>query len=281
MLIGVYDVLRKETPPHIAIYRARDIAATLLITAVESGPVGEFTFEDMAMAFLAADKIIYDGRYSDLLIGVFAERYLLTSDSAKQFLKKINSLPDLRLPEAINSALAAALFLENEVQPTLNIPEDAELVPLSAYRNADGYAYLNYFNTRQVKLEGEQFGHFSGSVVDMFGGLTLTFDANNMLCSMCYRPVTDEDMRQVKIYTSELIKEGLIVSSISPEDAEVPPESDAIGKTVPNVSQGFMGELSTVASHLVRVPTIVDHMPSKVNDLVDYLQRLRQKIKSK
>jgi hypothetical protein len=273
ILVGIYDYLRYDSPNHIAIYRARDVAARLLVNAVELGPVGELTFADMAQAFLAAESILYNGRFQDILISVFAQRRILSRDNARQFLKARENLPSITLPPSINSAMASALFLEEQVQPALNLPTTENLIPLAAYRNAAGWAFLTYFSTQRIRLEGEEYGGFNGATVDLFGGLSLMFDPENRLCSVFHRPVTAEDARQTRVMTLDLINEGLIMV----EHAETTPEPQTqAGGVLIRDMQSFT-DMPQVEPHIVRWPAIIDPTPTRMRAFVDYLHDLRKR----
>jgi hypothetical protein len=210
ILIEVYNRLRKTEPDSIALPHARDLIGQMLMMAVELGPVGEFEFADMARAFLTADSVLCDHCYGDVIQAVFAERKILSRADSEQHLASLKVLPDIKLPEVMNSSLAAALFLEDVVAPALNLPAGTTLTPMAVYRNAAGQAYLTYFSNRSVPLEGKRFGRFDGAQIDAFGGLALMFDVDNRLRSVCFRDVTDEDVRQIQVLLGELVERGFI-----------------------------------------------------------------------
>lgn len=275
ILAGIYESLKLRLPSHIAIYGARNTAAHLLIGAIELGPVGEFDFSDMARALLAADQAFYGGRYSDVLAGAFEKRDLLSRGDSAAFIQSMKKLPRIRLPGAMNSAMASALFLEREVLPSLShISDTSDLIPMAAYRNAAGYAFLTYFSTRRVTLTGKQYQQFEHTEIDLFGGLTLMFSPQNELCSVVHRPVTEEDIRQVRFLTANLIEMGLIVGS------------DAAGPIFarPRLPEGVViAPLpeETPRARLVRFPVIVDSIPPRISDFVDYLHKMKPKLSKK
>ncbi|MEQ8671693.1 MAG: hypothetical protein RLP44_25825 [Aggregatilineales bacterium] len=268
----IHDFFEAQNmPSHVAIYRARDTVGYLLLSAIELGPVGEFSFADMARAFIAADKVLYSGRYLPILAKVFKQRGLLTQAEIENWTLELNSLPAIYLPEAINSGMASALFLENEVIPKLNLHLDSELIPTSAYRNAAGYAFLTYFSSRRMRLTGEHFKEFEGTNIDVFGGLTLMFNAANKLCSAFYRPVLDEDLRQINLLTGELIRNGLIVNNIQ-SDIVYHRYSTPEGLYVPKFVTDE--QFSPENARLVKYPVIFDPVYDKVPYFSDYLRGL-------
>lgn len=262
-LVGIYEHFKKTSPALIALHRARDIMGHLLICAVELGPVGEFDFGDMARAFLSADHCLFDGQYRDILRAVFQQRGILDSAAAEAHLNTLTTLPELSLPESVNHALAAALFLERELLPALKLKPESELIPLSTYRNADGSVFMSYAMSRKMKLSGPQYRQFDGSAMDIFGGLTLMFNNKNRLRSVFYRPVTDEDVRQIQLQTAEFIHYGQIVEHLRAQDlSHFRPSPQGLW-----IPPGFRTE-----ARLVKFPVIYDEVPDSGPNLLDYLR---------
>jgi hypothetical protein len=263
ILIGIYDHLKPTTSPHIALARARDTMGNLLVAAIEAGPVGELDFTDMAKAFVAAEHLLWEGELSHILLDVFERRGIGTRAELQAYREQQKALPEIRLPETINTALASALFLEDKIIPALGLPKDIEFMPLATYRNSDGYAYMTYFTTEAMMLEGTEFGVFNGVTLEMFGGLTLTFSPESRLCTAMYRPVTDEDRRQMRVMVVDIMRAGAIVNSETlPQEKDIP--------------QGvvFLDTITDSSEKLVRYPAIVDRfMPPE--DLKTYLNRMR------
>lgn len=122
ILVGVYERFKEHNmPDFVALYRARDVVGHILIAAIEAGPIGEMTFADMAKAFLTAETILYNRKYHAILRYVFDKREILSRDDTDDHHQSLTELPDIRLPEAINNSLSAALFLEEIVLPQLNL----------------------------------------------------------------------------------------------------------------------------------------------------------------
>lgn len=273
ILAGMFERLKQSIPAHIAIYRARDMLGYILMTAIELGPVGEFDFRDMAQAFIMADTVLYKGENRGVMFEVFESRGLLNIEKAEDFLLAMQTLPDIRLPKSLNSGLASALFLEEEILPGLGIA-DADFIPMATYRNAAGFAYLTYFSSRRVVLDDEQYDNFNGAGIDVFGGLTLMFDGNNRLCSVFHRPVTDEDERQIRVIILDHIRQGLIVEDLSsamlslehrmPEGLYVMQAND---KTV---------KINPEEARLLKYPITSDAMPKHISNFVDYLNNMKR-----
>ncbi len=281
ILVGIYERLRQSMHERIAIHRTRHILGQVLMCAIESGPVGEFIFADMARAFLGAAQYLYGDRYLEVMVRVFDERKILTVSESRAHLESIRDLPDIQLPDVLNSALSSARFLEETVMPRLKLPMDAELTPMAAYRNGAGTAYLTYFANRRMLLEGTDYRQFSGSHVDVFGGLTLMFDREGWLRSACYRPVTDTDTTQIAAMTKDLIEHGLIASPpAGRESLGIPPlhlvENRPRGLWVPDVADlpPLDAPIQTVQpSKIVKFPVIFDGIPHHLTSFREYLSK--------
>jgi hypothetical protein len=280
LLVGIYEHLYHEQgqAPYVALIRARERVGHLLVSAVELGPVGEFDFADMARSLLTADCVQFDREHVEILRNVLAARGILSPDETDAHLQAIDTLPDIKLPPTINNAMSAMLFLEDVLMPELGLAIDInEYVPLSTYRNGDGQVYMMYFQSRSIRVVGEEFGAFSGCDVDIFGGLTLMFDADDTLCSVCFRPVTDEDTRRIHTALADLIAHDAISwDLIDPESANVrqklaPPPQGLFISVNPHLKPVQPGD------KLVKYPVIFDSWPRELLDFVQYLRKWQHK----
>lgn len=277
ILVGIYEMLKDTgTPAYIALYRARDLMGQLVVNAIEAGPVGELSFSDMAKTFLSVDQVLHNGQHIDVMKEVFAERGILSVVDADTHLNYIDNLPRIELPSSINSWLASMQFLEDDVLPALKMDNSDELIPLSTHRNADGTVFMTYFSSRSVRLQGTQYGQFSGTKVDVFGGLTLMFDSDDHLRNVCYRPVTDEDVRQIRILTAEMIQAGTIVEQLFLTNQETLDQRMPQGLFIPDSLPGKNDE----AYKLVKYPVIFDEVPEDSAGFEDYLTEWGEKKKS-
>lgn len=278
--VGIYERLRERMQDLIAIHRARDIMGYTLVCAIELGPVGEVDFSDLARAFITADVVVNDGAYQDIMRNVFDKRAILNTTAAQEHIQSLKTLPKLKLPETLNSALASALFLEREVLPALNLPKELNLIPLNAYRNGWGYAYISYFMSKRITLSGTAYGEFDGAQVDVFGGLTLMFDDKGDLRSIVQRFPTNEDLRQIQIMTADVIKDGLVVDERYPNFSQ--PLHTFYARRVdkphalalPNPDRT---DQTKSADIIVRFPVIFDIFADTKAPLRDYVQIPRRR----
>lgn len=263
VLIGAYEIFSERYPQLIALYRARDTIGRLLVTAIELGPVGELDFTDMARAFLTADALLYNGRYRTILQTVFAERSILTSEASEAHMQSLGLLPALTLPKALSNSQSAMLFLEQDVLPALKLDVEADsMLPLQGYRNARGHLYLTYFQPRQITLQGTQYQQYDGLTVDLFGGLTLTFDGQDRLRSAVYRPVTEEDIRQIRILVTDMVATGRLTAQLHPVNAV--PQPNPRGLVIPETDG---------ADRLIKYPVIFDSLKEQMHGFRQFLTR--------
>ena len=271
---AIYDIfaavyerfLEKQPSNYVAIYRARDVIGQLVMLAVELAPIGEMDFGDMARAMLTADDIAYHGNYSDLIKSAFVERDILSDSDADAHLKSLKKLPDLDLPDTLNTALSAAMYFEQVVRPTLDI--DEELLPVSTYRNANGYTFMAYFSSRKMRLQGDQYEEFKGADIDVFGGLTLMWDANSKLRSVVYRPVTDEDLRQIGIIIADWVENDKIANDLLPIEITIRPHPR--GLHIPHE------QLPEDTDRIIKYPVIFDDISETDTGFYEYLKTLQQ-----
>lgn len=266
VLVGIYETHKDNAiAPLLALHKARDVIGHLLVMALELGPVGEFDFGDVAKALITAENVLHNGKYRSILREVFATRKLLSTEQADAHLTALQNLPDLQLPSTMNHWLAASRFLEEAVLPALDIEPVDELMPLAAYRNAAGYAYLTYWSTQMMTTEVMNSNGREPLGVDVFGGLTLMFDADNRLRSAVYRPINAEDIRQLEIIVQELVTHKRVAYELLPPHTIATPEPE--GLLLPTDTT------TAPTTRLVKYPAIFDTIPLEMLDLEAYLQR--------
>lgn len=279
LLVEIYEYVRQgdDIKPRIAIHKARDIAGHLLMYAVELGPVGELTFSDMARAFLTADVLLNDGEHLDLLIDIFAQRKILSESDARTHLERRRQLPEITLPDHVDSSLDSGIFLAEVVAPALNLP-DVEFTPMNAQTNQRGYTFFTYFTTEEITLRGTEYKQFNGSRLEVFGGLTLAFDPDGHLVSVEYRPVNDEDIRQIRLLTTELVKYGMVAEQENGNGLIRAEYTSPTGR--PSVQTHLLHLRNTPlpgqpdeGPRLVRVPIIMDSFPLHEENFATYLKQ--------
>jgi hypothetical protein len=265
VLVGIYDQYKQNDAPFVALHRARTTTGKLLMMAIEVSPVGELDYGDLARAFLTADDMLFQGSYRTILRDVFAQRAILAYTESDSHLRSLLALPVVTLPDSLNNSLSAAMFLENTLLPALEWQATHEILPLNTFRNADGYVFMTFFSTQEMRLDGATFGEFDGATIDVFGGLTFAFNPQNTLVSATQRLVTDEDMRQIRLCVTDMIDNKRISKHVHSVDEVPKPSPKAL----------FIRDTPD-APKLIKYPTIFDGIPSAIPSFQDYLQAWRK-----
>ncbi len=262
ILAAIYEDFAKTEAPFIAVTYARRVMGEMLALAVELSPVGEAHFADMARAFITAESIVHEGKYEAILRNVFAKRQILPISDSDAMLQFLTDLPDIRLPEDVTSTLTALTFYEQQIVPKMNW-EAQDVVPLAIYRNSVNYTFMTFFETRALKLQGEEFKDLSGVLFDVYGGVTLMFDAELRLRSAVLRSVSEEDLRQVKLCIVDMHQSGRISQQIH-EIGSIP---------LPTPKALLFRENGD--RRLIKYPTLVDRVPVPRLTFRDYLLKWR------
>jgi hypothetical protein len=273
ILVAIYEDQRTEKADRIAIHCARDVLGYLLVAAVEVGPVGELDFGDMAKAFLAADYLLNDSKYTPLLIPVFDKRLILPEAVAHEYCATLKHLPPLQAPAIVNSPQAASAYLTEIVTPAFPVLKGIDLNPLAAYRNSAGDIFMTYVAPHRIWLRGEQYQAHAGAHLDAFGGLTLAFNPQGQLRSLCWRPVTDEDVRQIQLIAAELIARGQM-SGFTLQNADGQSSSEV------HTVSGFWLDYDDGPNSLLKNPVLVDPLPGRQGNIGSYLAAWRDLLKN-
>lgn len=278
LLVLLYEQIRadKGVANLIALHQARDIAGRLLIGALEVGPVGEFDYRDMVLAFLTADHLLFESRYASPITQAFQARGLVDAATAAAHHQFLTSLPEVMLPNALFSQEAARQFLVDDVLPALAsvglVPKETFL-PLRVYRNADGYVFMPCASYRKMPLEGREFKQNDGMSYEVLGGLTLAFTPENRLCSVTLREVSEQDLREIRRTIAELIKFGLIDVKVKK------PVSNQPHYEHPDQPEGVVVTTETAAPHVVKFPVIFERLPETLSTLGHFFEDLQGRLK--
>ncbi|MBX3169652.1 MAG: hypothetical protein KF760_19775 [Candidatus Eremiobacteraeota bacterium] len=76
----VQQRIQDGAAPDVAIRESNKELLKMLANLLKEAPRGDFTFKDMAIAFIKSDKIHADGKHVELLQKVFTERKILPAD---------------------------------------------------------------------------------------------------------------------------------------------------------------------------------------------------------
>jgi hypothetical protein len=261
---AIYEQLCRSEAPFIAVMRARRCVGRLLMFALDVSPVGELNFDDLARAFLTADQLLLEGRFAEKLIRCFAARRVLNEPDAREHLRWLRSLPSVEMPDEVSHMLAAAAFYERHVAKRFGWP--GQMTPLSLVRNAAGWTFMTLFAMRRETLNGSEFRSVQGAAVDMFGGVTLAFDAGRRLRSAVYRPATDEDARRMCVCVADMLAQSRVVGRLTEVGYTPTPAPRALYLT------------DESEPRLVRYPVLSDEVQEPPRSLGSYMRLWRDRL---
>ncbi len=263
---AIYERLCATEAPFIAVTRARRYVGRLLMWALDVSPVGELNFDDLARAFLTADQLLLEGQFAEELVTCFDTRRVLRTVDAREHLRSLRELPAIEAPDEISHMLSAASFYERHVADRFGWPGVGQMTPLSLMRNSAGWMFMTLFQVRRETLFGSAFRSLEGATVDLFGGVTLTFDERRRLKSAIYRPATDEDARRMRVCVADMLAQGRVVNQFS-EIAQTPtPAPQAL--YLPDDGE----------SRLVRYPILADEVAEPPRSLAHYMKVWRDRL---
>jgi hypothetical protein len=126
---------------------------------------------------------------------------------------------------------------------------------------------MTFFSSKTIQLEGEQYGLFENTLVDVFGGLTLMFDRDDRLRSAVYRPVNDIDIWQIHLTISDMLNYEMVVNDVVPPGTKLKRSPEGLF-----IADGDVKLSKEASGKLVKYPTIFDDIPNRIISFLDYLR---------
>ena len=93
----VQQQIQGGSAPDVALRESNKELLTMLANLVKEAPRGDFTYKDMAVAFIKSDKLHADGKHADLIQKVFSDRKILPADLPAEQLEVTPSREEARL----------------------------------------------------------------------------------------------------------------------------------------------------------------------------------------
>lgn len=195
-----------------ALIEARDKAGTLLLRAVEMGPVGDTSAREAAMSFLRADIVDNEGANLDTLKKVFLDRKILRQEDVDAVTRAQENLPDVKFCDRLSSDEKAVEWLD-EHRETLGLPSDIEF-EFDRVRTTDaGERFVAFKTSRDKLLEGPSFGDYEGSQIRSMGGVLLGFDADGALITHQYDEISDRELEDITNFFRGSLEAGMIAKA--------------------------------------------------------------------
>lgn len=208
----IYDTMAADPDKSFteAVAGARDLTGSLLMRAIEIGPIGNPSYPEMAEAFIQADAIDNDGALRPLIEETFRDRGILSDKNVSNIEAKLAATPEVKLTASATEEKGANKFLAAN-REALGLPKDVEFTFEKAYSNKKGETFLTFSTSRQGLLDDPDFGTNEGSKYEGIGGLVLGFDKSKKLFVANYDEVTDREMSDIKDNIRSLSLAGNLV----------------------------------------------------------------------
>jgi len=212
-----------------ALYQAGHVMADVEMRALEFAPVGDMRFSEMALACLKAVKTDFGesgigADYRKVIEQAFLNRNILTQDEIQAWNQKENALPQISLDASVKDGASVQSWLQKNA-PVLSQfnPKLTNVLPKlqfqNLYTNRLGETFLNFTYKETVAFQDSDFNtpelasyksQFSGTNFDVWGGLTIGFDASGKLFALTYDDIPQTEISDDKAYLLMLISQGLI-----------------------------------------------------------------------
>ncbi|MBS2038315.1 hypothetical protein JST97_25250 [bacterium] len=181
----------------VAVAEARDKVGSLLLRAVEMGPVGDISYREAAMAFLRADLQDNEGANQATLSKIFTDRKIIRPEDAQAVANE--EVPELKWSNKLEEADSALEWL-NDHRESLGLPADLEFEFEKVRTNEAGERFVQFSSSRDQLLEGPGFGDYEGSQIRAHGGVLLGFDAEGQLFTYNHDEITDREMEDTTAF---------------------------------------------------------------------------------
>lgn len=180
-----------------AVAEARDKAGSLLLRAVEMGPVGDISYREAAMAFLRADGIDNEGANQEAIAKVFTERKIIRPEDVQLVAEE--TVPEAKWSAKLEDAGTAVEWL-NDHREALGLPSDVEFEFDKIRTTEAGERFVQFSSSRDQLLNGPGFGDYEGSQIRAHGGVLLGFDADGQLFTFNHDEITDREMEDTTAF---------------------------------------------------------------------------------
>ncbi|MEW5819753.1 MAG: M36 family metallopeptidase [Cyanobacteriota bacterium] len=165
-----------------ALFQTREDLTRLFARAMgDFSPTVNVYFEDVAKAFLKADKIDFDGKYNDLLTKVFINREILDSISIKGWQEELTNLPQLKITDVDLKSQESIERFVSKHKTLLKLLPDNDYKVESAYKNDLCETFLQMKAPREIELPIDKLFDNQPFAITVYDALTLGFDKEGKL----------------------------------------------------------------------------------------------------
>jgi|GEM_PF-620436 len=231
ILIGIYNQLRTQAAADAALAQAREDAGKILARGIELVPPGEATYQTVAIAMFKAVRQNFGDQYFSVLRNAFVRRRILRAKIADAFkppagvaarvlaptfharssgegVRLLPAPPEIDLSGV--SARAARFELPEDIKAVLELPRDVTFSFDRSFTAETGEEVLKFAATREIRVEGPEYGEASGCLVQVSGGLSLQTDVRGRLVATHQVALDQRDLAA----TQENVKKLVATQSI-------------------------------------------------------------------
>lgn len=195
-LDAVFQQVRKESEGKEGFNLAQglketaDVMGQVFMRSIDLTSSSEARFKEVTANMLKAEQQLFGGKYGEAMKQAFVDRKMLDEHSLAQApTPELDLGSPLLLPK--NDAQAIELLYHHEEALKFNPEEHNKLKVDSLFKNDKGETFIAYSYAENLVVHSED-PSLNGKVTDIFGGLTLAFDAQGKLTNYVHSPINDE-----------------------------------------------------------------------------------------
>lgn len=179
-----------------AMITARDNLTKLHARAMaDYMPVANVYVEDFAKAYLKADKMYFEGRYSEMLKDIFLMREILNKFNINDWEKDFQAISALKINMADMKSNRTLEMFVNSNKKELKVPLDNRYEVETAYNNAEGETFVHLKAPREIELPIINDDNNKAYGIEVFDVMSLGFNKNG---DLFYKSVKNTRRRGIK-----------------------------------------------------------------------------------
>jgi hypothetical protein len=199
---GIFTLHRSEgLPPEEALAAARDAVGELFYKGVDCAPQWNPKYRGIALGMLNADEKAEKGKYRDILLTVFRKRKILKDTD----MKGMNEISGRTMQCAsletrdIKNCITVNRF-------SLGVPPGTRIIIGSLRQDLSGNETRDITFSKDITLEGPEYGPFSGASLEMMGGITLSKGTGRDVHILAQSHLCSENAKSLRKEMKEHIK---------------------------------------------------------------------------
>ncbi|GEM_PF-1081631 len=203
---GIFNINRSSgMPPDEALMKMRDTVGKLFYKGVDFATQWKPRYRDIAIGMLKADEMGENGKYRNLLLDIFKKRKILKDTDIRDDFELSKSRAPLVTLDSKDILNYIGKYGTN-----MGIPDDVRITMETSRKYEDGSEIRDVTFTRDILLTGPEYGKFSGSILDMKGGISLMMGKGKDIRVLSQSQVRENDVDCIKKELRGYIRENRI-----------------------------------------------------------------------